>query len=91
MPNITAADRAEKISAFRDLCAAEARLYVLGKPLHDAVDRCQNFAVAYAVLDDLGDFEVQLIMATAFAADKPGGPANKQLRKGNYDPFGETP
>jgi hypothetical protein len=90
VPNITALDRAEKITAFRELCVTEARLYGLGKSLHDAVDRCQNYAVAFGLVDDLGQDEIQLIMATAFG-DRPGGPPKKQLKKGDFDPFGETP
>jgi len=83
-------DKSEKIQAFKELRTAECRLYVAGeKSLQQAVDRCQNFAVAYGLVDDLGQDEVQYLMAKAFG-DKPGGPPKRQLKKGDYDPFGEA-
>ena len=84
------ADKAAKIQAFEELCAAECKLYVAGhKHLHDAVDRCQNYAVAFGLLEVISQDEVQYLMACAFG-ERPGGPAKKQLKKGDYDPFGEA-
>jgi len=81
---------ASSVEAFADLCAAEARLYVIGeKSLLDAVDRCQNFAVAYGIVPLLGQDEVQRIMAEAFG-DRPGGPPKRQLKRGTHDPFGDA-
>jgi len=80
----------ELIESFAQLCQSEARLYVIGeKSLLDAVDRCQNFAVAYGLVDDLGQDEVQLIMAKAFG-ERPGGPPKPQLKHGSFDPFGDA-
>jgi hypothetical protein len=79
----------QKRKTFRELCDAECRLYVLGKHLHDAVDRCQHFAVAYGLVDAIGQDEVQFIMACAFG-DRPGGPPKRQLQRGEHDPFAES-
>jgi len=80
----------ELIESFAQLCSSEARLYVVGeKSLLDAVDRCQNFAVAYGLVADIGQDEVQFIMAEAFGT-KPGLAPTPQLKRGDFDPFGDA-
>jgi hypothetical protein len=54
---------------FAQLCKAEALLWQSEeRPLLDAVDWLQTYAVAKGLVDALGQDEVQRLMAEAFAA-----------------------
>ncbi len=62
-----AARRVDPAVAFEARCQARALLYAIGElDLHDAVDVLQDDAVRDSLVADLGQDEVQRIMAYAF-------------------------
>ena len=69
MANLSApSDSDNRKRLFPTFCDAEAALYLARrKSLHDAVDACQDYAVGYGIVAAIGQDEVQLIMARAFA------------------------
>jgi hypothetical protein len=63
----TAVDDVAGIDRFRARCAADAKLYADGSlGLPDAVDRSQQYAEAYGLLQIIGQDAVQQIIAEAF-------------------------
>ena len=66
MPDI--APPFDKTNTFIALCWARAQLYAAGTiGLHDAVDSLQEWAVEKGLVAEIGQDEVQLIMAREFA------------------------
>jgi hypothetical protein len=54
-------------------CRALAALFAIGEyTLHEAVDVLQGYAEVSGLVDELGQDEVQAIMAAAFAAGHEG-------------------
>lgn len=53
-------------------CEAKAYLVEVGYlALHDAVDELQQAAIAYGLVDECGQDEIQNILAAAFAVRRP--------------------
>jgi hypothetical protein len=64
--------KADPIEAFRVRCEARSMLVDVGMlELHAAVDELQADAERTGLMDELGQDEVQAIMATAFEAVRP--------------------
>lgn len=62
------AKRVPAVDAFRLRCEARAILVAEGAmDFHEAVDGLQAAAVAYGLIDDIGQDEVQKLLAEAFA------------------------
>jgi hypothetical protein len=63
---------ADPVEVFRARCEARAMLYAAGEyDLHDAVDVLQESAVKLGLVESIGQYAVQRIMAEAFAKVRP--------------------
>jgi hypothetical protein len=67
MADIASKSPIDNRKVFETLCRTRAELFALGEySLHDAVDRLQSWAVSNGLVEQLGQDEVQKIMAAAF-------------------------
>lgn len=68
-PRKLATPALDPVEAFRARCEADAERFARGElTLQDAVDRSQNYAVAYGLIEDFGQDACQQIISGAFGS-----------------------